>query len=299
MAILEPTLFGTSQAAFRRRYVDAADPYYRTIIGYRNEREFSEKIMSVASIVRAEDYFDVPPMQEITRRIEMPEAAREMYRAMVRTDLLNVPEMGIDLDGTHALTKLLRLQQLAQGFLPIADPETNGAVGWLHDAKIDSVVADCVEPMEAGQKIVISHLWRPEGERVAEALRKRFGKLVVVELNGRTREDRAALIRPFDMNQDGAGDARILVVQEATGGEGISYARAKHLHFLSWSYSWDKNEQMSKRLWHPSQRFWTRTYHEMSGTVDLTVRATVRRKSSATIMIRENSLEALAMGVTE
>jgi hypothetical protein len=296
MAVLDPRVFGTNKTRFLKEYAIATDPYYRTIIGYRNEDELLAKVRGVASIVRAEDYFDVPPLVEVSRYPEMPGAAREMYRTLKNRSVLEVPEYAIDIDGTHRLAKLARLAQLTAGYLPTEDPENDTNIVWLHEVKIDSVLADCAEQLASGQKIIVSHRWRPEGERVAERLRKRFGRLVVAELNGRTKGDRAAIIRPFDLNQDGEGDAKILVVQEATGGVSVSFARADHLHFLTWSLDYGAVEQMSLRTWHEEKKYRTETYHIVPQSVDVAARATIVRKKSASIMMREVGFAAMAEG---
>lgn len=292
--IIAPDVFGTNKKRFMDRYVITRDLYGREIIGYRNEDEFWKKALSISSIARAKDFFDVPPVEDIPRFLELGPGIKSIYKTLKDTDILELD--GIDIDATHQLAKLTRLSQLAIGYLPVDDPDTD-EVAWLHTTKIDSVVADCSEPLYAGQKLVISHLWKPEGEKVAAALRKKYGERVVVELNGSVTKDRNAIVAPFDIDQDVVSDARIMVAQEVTGGVGISFARADHLHFLSHSMDWGDVYQMHKRTWHESKRRLTETYHMASGTVDVWKRSLIRRKESASIMLKETGYRQAAEGM--
>jgi sugar phosphate isomerase/epimerase len=291
--ILNPDIFGTNKGRFQERYVLYRGPYKREIMGYQREDELLALVRSCSSIIRAEDYFDVPPLEEIVRHITLPVGTREMYRELKETGVLDTEQFNID--ATHQLAKLTRLSQLALGYLPVNDPEEE-SVAWLHDEKIKSIVADCAEPLASGQKVVISHRWKPEGERVVAALKKKFGARVVHELNGRTKGDRTPIVAPFDIDQDVVSDARIMVAQETAGGVGISFARADHLHFLSWSFDWGDVHQMSQRTWHEDKKFRTETYHVADGTVDVYARNVIRRKASATILLREIGFRAAADG---
>lgn len=296
----DPAIFGTSKARFIERYVETRDLYGREIVGYRNVDELLEKVRAVSSIVRARDHFDVPPVEEIDRRVTLPVGARANYNRLASSNVLEIADLGVDVDATHQLARMTRLQQLAAGYLPVADPERD-PVTWLHTVKLDSVVADLAEPLAAGQKIVVSHHWRPEGEKLAAMLRRAYGNRVVHELNGRTTADRSAIIAPFDIDQDVTSDARILVSQEATGGVGISFARADHLHFVTWSFDYASVAQMAKRTWHPDKTRMTETYHAASATIDIYARSVIRRKANATIMardLREHGFRALAEGAT-
>lgn len=298
MAVLAPDLFGTSKKAFMERYCVTAGPH--RILYYQNQDELIAKVRSISSIVRAEDFFDLPAKLETDRRYDLPVGARGMYNTLRDTSILEVPDLGLNIDASHHLAKLARLQQLAIGYLPVENPDTAERVAWLHEQTVESVVADLEEPLQAGQKVVVSHRWRPEGERITAALRKAYGARVVVELNGKTKAgDRDMLIAPFDIGApEMESDVRIIVAQEATGGAGISLARASHLHFASWSFDYAAVDQMMHRtLWAANPtRHRTETFHAAIGTVAIWARALIRRKASATLMVRETGFRAAASG---
>lgn len=296
-AILDPDIFGTNKKRFQDRYVVYRDLYRREIMCYQNEEELMAKVRSVSSIIRAEDYFDVPPVEAITRHIELSVGVRAMYKELKTTGVLETEQFNID--ATHQLAKLTRLSQLALGYLPVDDPDEE-PIAWLHDDKIKSVVADCSEPLASGQKIVVSYRWKPEGERVAAALRKKFGQRVVHELNGRTTGDRRAIVAPFDIDEDVVSDARIMVAQEVAGGVGVSFGRADHLHFLSWSMDWGDVHQMSQRTLVPElPKFRTETYHVADRTIDVYSRNIIKRKANATVMLRATGFAAAADGIID
>jgi hypothetical protein len=289
MAILAPDLFGTSKAAFMNHYCLIAGRYQ--VVGYQNQEELLAKVMSIASVVRAKDFFDVPAVQETERIFSLSLAVKAIYRELKETSILENADLHLDIDASHHLAKLARLQQLAIGYLPVDDPDSAERVAWLHEQTIESIVADLDEPLQAGQKVVVSHRWRPEGEKIAGALRKAYGNRVVVELNGSTKSsERAALIAPFDIAvPETSSDVRIIVAQETTGGMSISLARANHLHFASWSFDFGAVDQMMHRTsWVANaDHKRTQTFHFATGTVGVWARALIRRKASATLMVKE------------
>jgi hypothetical protein len=293
--IVDPDLFGTNKKAFMSRYVATRDLYGREIDHYEHVDELLAKAMSISSIVKAEDYFPKATILPIVREIELPVGVRAMYRELKNTSILETEQFSID--ATHQLAKLTRLSQLAIGYLPVNNPETDN-VAWVHDEKIKSIVADAAEPLQAGQKIVISHRWKPEGLRIVAALRKQYGERVIHELNGRVTGDRNAIVAPFDIDQDVRSDARIMVAQEVTGGVGISFARADHLHYLSWSFDWGDVYQMEKRIWGPEKQFMTKTFHSAPATIDVYSRRVIDRKENASVMTGSNfTLAAGGMAV--
>ena len=165
---------------------------------------------------------------------------------------------------------------------------------------MESVVADLSEPLAAGQKVVVSHRWRPEGERLAALLGAQGVRQERRRRVERAHEvlERAALIAPFDIAApETDSDVRIIVAQEATGGVGVSLARAPHLHFVSWSFDYAAVDQMMHRTWSATQRFRTETFHAAQGTVAIWARALIRRKASATLMVKETGYSAAADGV--
>jgi hypothetical protein len=324
-AFLAPEIFGTSFADFKERYF-FFNVYTKKMGGFKTpelEAEFNQKMRSVAHIVTADEAFgtnDVcglcpepprrplnehragtPHVERIPRKIAMPEHLSEAYAALEETGVIRDFKQNIFLEVAHILPQFVRMQQLAVGYLPkfTETPEYNDATGttWKHDEKLVSVVNDIREPFEAGQKSIISYRWKPEGDKIVEMLRTAYGADSVAELNGMT-QNREEVIAPFNLNEPDMPDSpvRILVVQEATGGVGISLGRADHLHFLTWSFDYGNVQQMRKRTWHEKKKFTTETFHIMEGTIDEVMYASIGMKHAASFMVQNFSVHDMASG---
>jgi hypothetical protein len=305
-AFLDPSVFGTSFADFKERYF-FYNIYTKKMGGFKTpelEQEFWAKVFSRAHIVTAEEAFGadkVPHVEKIPRHITMPENLQEPYSKLEETGVIQDFEQSIFLEVAHILPQFVRMQQLAVGYLPaftsmVEFNEMTGVV-WKHDEKLVSVVNDIREPFESGQKSIVSYRWRPEGEKIAEMLRTAYGADSVAELNGATK-NREEVVAPFDLNAPDMPESpvKILVVQEATGGVGISLARADHLHFLTWSFDYGNVQQMRKRTWHEKKKFTTETFHIMKGTIDEVMYASLGLKHAASFMVRNFSVHDMATG---
>ena len=300
---LDPEVFGTNFSDFRIKYFHF-NAVTGKVEGWRSpelEAEFQKKVASRVHIVRATDQFpDLPPVIEIKRHIDLPENLQGPYDQLEDVGVIDNATENIFLECAHVLPQFTRMQQLAAGYLPkfttSPDQVPLEGVDWKHDEKLTSIISDLEEPIEAGQKCVISYRWRPEGERIAAMLRKAYGESTVVELNGSTK-NREEVVAPFNIDAPDTGSpVRIIVVQEATGGVGISLARADHLHFVTWSWDYAAVEQMRKRIWHPEKKRMTETFHIMSGTIDETIYRAIKDKHSVSFMVKTLGLHAMTKG---
>ena len=294
--VLDESIWGTNKADWLRRFARTSGQWNHRIDRYEHVEQLFSDVRRFASIIRAADFFDVPAANEIVRETPLPHAAADAYTKLVREQSLELAELGVDVDATHILARLTRCAQLTAGFLPSVE----GPPIWLHDAKVDAVVADVGELLASGGKVIISHRFSPEVERHAAALRKRYGERTVLTLDGSTRpEDRRAAVAPFSLDENVESDARILIVQEQVGGVGLSFGRADHLIFTSWSCDFATVEQMRKRIWDVNKRYMTIAFIAVPKTVDRFNLATVRRKANATVMAKSIGYAAAAQGADE
>lgn len=281
--VVDPTVLGTNQAAFRRLYCDMSTQFPGQVLRYRDLADLYARVLSRATVLPAALCGDVPEIDVVHRDVDLPEEARRWYDQLVRDEILELEAHGIELEATHVFSRLLRCQQLAAGFLPDEDGEAR----WLHAAKIEAAVMDAGEIVAGGGKVIISHRYVPEGVRLVEALRRRYGSESVAwlrrELDGRERE---AAIAPFSLDHDVRSPARILVTQEQLGGVGLSLGRADYLIFTSWSAQYDHVEQMRKRIWDAAKRRISIEYVRARKTVDGTFLKFIRQKESESIMSR-------------
>jgi hypothetical protein len=298
---LDPSIFGTNRAAFVEKYFDVNPYRMGRIEGLKPDMiaEFYRKVYSVMSVVVTEDYFTPQVPNIVTREIPWEPQAGDVYRRLVKDSVLSGWEPGKDewdentlvVDGTHKLTKGLRLRQLCAGFL---QDELSGDIRWVHHSKERAILADLVEPLASDQFVVISYSFTEAGVHLTTEIGKAFGRDVVVLCNSHT-NNATEVLRLFDVRSVVETKVRILVLQEQVGGAGISLARARHLFFHSWSMDSAIHGQMLRRVW-DSSRASHITYYQMEKSADGFARAVVQDKLDASVVTKKIELLAALTG---
>jgi len=263
---LDPTIFGKRWAMFRHRYLIEHPLWRSKVIGYQNLQELREKILSVATRVRREECFDMPQVLEIEREISLPSGAQHAYDRLARTD---------DTSGVaNALTLLLRLQQVTSGFVATA-----GGIEWLHTRKIEAVLGEISEPLDAGQKVVIFSRFRAEQAKLECYIRKEFfarNLEHVLVLNGDTPASERVRIQDH-FGPNGPHLPLVLLAQVETGGLSISLAGANLAIFTSHTFSYADFAQSRDRIWKPGAKL-VYTHVVVPSSVDRFIRECLRRK---------------------
>lgn len=277
-------LSGSRKTDFLAQYA-IVDPHNHHILCYKNIDELLSKVFRVSYRVRARDVYGDVPEENITRTISWPVAARKLYMKLHRQHVLTTEDDGLAVDGTHKLTRRLRHQQMCSGF--IVDQDTK-ELRWVQREKIDALVSELGEIVDAGKMCVVSYSYTVAGEDIARALAEKYGAERVALVNGDTSEREAnAVLRLFDINNATETPLQILVLQEQVGGMGISLARATYMIFFSWTMDYNIHEQMRKRIWNETRcAFYI--YLEMQQSVDILAREIVKQKHLASIMQREH-----------
>lgn len=297
--VLSPTIFGTSKKEFTDQYCNM-DPRFPTrVVGYRNIEELKEKAFSIASIVFRKDCFDVPETQDVLRGLTLPESARRVYDTIVNEHVLelDMAKRGkIEVPLAHTLSRLVQLRQLSVGYTRYTD-ENARHVDWIHRAKMDACVAEALELIEAGEKVVIFHAFRPEGTEIARLLHE----YKPLALNGSVNpEARTEAVRRFQ-NDDAYP---VIVVQEQVGSLGIALFRAHHTIFLSTGMSHDVHKQARDRTFEPQKEKKFKLvyiYPYMKDTVETTARKALADKADIEKMLltgedRSSAFVAIARG---
>lgn len=288
---LEPSIFGTSMKRFQDTYCYLHPMWKSKVIGYKDLPELEQRAFSVASRVTRAQCFDMPEVQEIERRIELPDRARKAYDQMVEHEVLEMEGLPY-VDATHKLARLVKLQKLTAGFISEGDSEPH----WVSSAKIDAVLEELAEPLEAGQKVVISYIFRHEGAELEKRIGAVFGQQYVARLSGQTlQRDRERITAPFALGASQGPAGAVLIVQEAVGGLGISLAAADHMIFTTSSMDGAAHSQMRDRTWSPSKKM-TYTYLRVPNSVDYFVKKVLSTKDSAQRALLDVGFGAAARG---
>lgn len=232
MRFLEPAIFGTSFVRFRSRYAVMGGFEGRQVVDYVNTDEFARKFKSI-TFAASRDVLDLPEWHHVERTFTLPPRAAKVY-ADLRNDFIAEVESGI-VTAANALPRLLRLQQITSGFLPVA-----GTVERLHSCK-EELLSELLEDLEPSEAVAVFCRFKEDLAAVHRAAATAGRKSL--ELSG-SRDELGAWQ---------AGEATVLAVQIASGSEGIDLTRAAYAVFWSLGFSLAQYQQALTRAHRPGQ----------------------------------------------
>jgi hypothetical protein len=279
---------------FAARFLVLDSMFPSRVLAHKNVDELQGLILKWADVVRREDVYGPDEWQEIEREVEMPESAWRLYHQLAREWILDAPEI----ETTNVLVRMLRLQQIASGFLPDsaeADHEVE-----LHSGKIDACVADLSEVIASDEKAVVYHRFTREGKVLTERLEGLHNRLApqveIVVINGATSVGRRGEgIERFEKTKKPA----VAIVQVQSGGTGISFAEARHVMFLSQMFNLDDQLQARDRAYKQvggKAMPRTVTFYRVPGTVDDTIKEILESKLNVHEAMRNVDRTALVYG---
>ena len=197
----------------------------REIVGYRDEADFTARLLEVAFRVRRQDVFDctLPERQRIEVDLLPPE--RRAYKQMQDECLAELK--GRELTAANVLAQLIRLQQITSGW---AAPKNGAKLTALNDLLDD-----------APRPVVVWGRFKEDLARI-EALGKRRKERVGRidgEVTGAAREK---VIRDF-----AAGKVDVLAANPAAAGMGLDLSRAEVQVYYSCAWSHEQRAQSEAR----------------------------------------------------
>jgi SNF2 family DNA or RNA helicase len=288
-ACIDAALWGASFTAYKKRHLIVDQFMYDRVVGVQDAKKLQSMVDSCSSSYRREDVFGPDQWQTVTRAFDLEPRARKLYATIVKDWVLEQEKDGHQLSMTHTLSRMKRLQQLTSGYLP----DELGNPILIHTNKIDLVMEDLNEILLAGEKAVIFHQFRWEGEQYAE--RCRAEGYTVHRISGDTpSERRTEQISEFA----NCSAASVFIIQTAAGGIGISLASATHCLFVSQSYSFDVEQQARDRIFSPGKSRCV-TKYTANRTIDQYIAATLETKGDFNDAISRSSIDSIAFGDLE
>ena len=230
---LDPSVFGTSYFRYKAWYSTPVDMY--TVAWNKNQDDLSRRMYSIAYRV-TKDVLDLPEAIHESRECELSPAVMRKYRELEE-------EFYIQLDNgevttNNALTKLLRLQQIANGFVRTDDEH----IVFMDDSK-ERVLADFIEDVTTAEKIVVFSKFTHDLEvikRVAENAGRRYG-----EISGARKDLTPHATFPDEID--------VMGVQIQAGGVGIDLSKARYCVYYSVGFNLGDYEQSLARVHRPGQ----------------------------------------------
>jgi SNF2 family DNA or RNA helicase len=236
---LDPGIFGTSFAAFRARYAVMGGYGGHEVLGYQRQDELAERMYRIGYRVMADDVLDLPPAVHERRTTELSPKGRKVYDSLAKSLYADI-EAG-QVTASNALVRLLRLQQVTSGQLPVDDSDVIEIV----DESKRALLSDVLEDLPTEEPVVVFCRFTHDLDSVREVCEKqdrRYG-----ELSGRRKD---GLTDHAEMNPD----IDVIGVQIQAGGVGIDLTRARYCIFHSVGYSLGDYEQALKRTHRPGQQ---------------------------------------------
>lgn len=222
-----------TNAEFKAAHCNLAGQY-NTIVGYRDVDKLLDKIGPYTYQVLLEDCIDMPPQTAVRRTIELSAEQLQLYKKMKRDFMVEV-QKGEILHAAQAITRLIRLQQILHGFLPLEA----GGIRELPCPRFDAAV-DILSGFHG--KAIIWARFQNDVRRLQRELTKE-GIGNVIYYGGLGESDREAnLVR---WRKDPGLQAIIATPQ--TLGEGRTLNEATGCCFFGHSFNYDHRKQARGR----------------------------------------------------
>jgi len=266
---LDPDILGFgSFYAFRNHFAVMGGWNGKEVIAYSHLDELRALWDPHSFRVTRDECFDIPQKGYQKLIVDMTAEQTRVYRDMAVR--MRAEVAGQRVTATIALTQMLRLAQIAGGFIPpdltepFADTRAHAIPGG--NPKIAALL-ELVEDVQG--KILIWARFRAELAAIAAALRKAYGDLSVVEFHGGVDDDgRIAARTAF---QDSGSAVRFFVGQTDTGGMGLNLSQARTIVYFSNSFNLGSRVQSEDRASSSEQK------HSVA-VVDIIARDTIDDK---------------------
>ena len=278
---LDRTVFGDSYYAFRGRYAVMGGFNNKQIVGYKDLDGLIKKEHSIAFRITKEEAVDLPEQTFEVRYIEMPAKERKLYEK-IRKDSITELESGGKVTAATVLTKLLRLQQLAGGFLVKDGADKPEKVSTAKLDALKDIIIDYV--VEGGRKLVVFARFIPEVDAILKLAEKILPKnrKAVALYGGIKKNERGGIVGQFQTDPDTV----LFVGQIDTAGTGITLTAADTCVYYSKNFNYATYEQSLSRI-HRIGQVNRCTY------IDLVVGDSVDEKINIALMKKENLAETV------
>lgn len=281
---LDPTVFGKNFYQFRNRYAIMGGFNRRQIVGYKDMDDLIRREHSIAFRITKEEAIDLPEQTFEVRHIQMDKKLADLYQRIKRDSYAEI-ETGGQITATTVLTKLLRLQQLAGGFLVTDDAARPQLVSTAKLEALSDIVQDYV--VDGGKKLVIFARFVPEVKAIIDLMKKVLpDRKKEVSIYGEIKkEDRGAIVQQFQTDPDTV----VFVGQIDTAGTGVTLTAADTCVYYSKNFNYAAYEQSLSRIHRIGQRN-TCTYIDlvMEKTVDEMINRALAKKEDIAKTVVDN-----------
>lgn len=281
---LDKSVFGDNFFKFRGRYAIMGGYGNKKIVGYKDLEGLIKKEHSIAFRVTKDEALDLPEQTFETRKIQFNQKEKNLYER-IKKDSYAELDGGGHITATTVLTRLLRLQQLAGGFLVQDDAQKPQLVS---RAKLDAL-ADIIEDyvIGSGKKLVIFARFIAEVKAIMELAGKVLPKeLKQVAIYGDIKkEDRGGIVKQFQEDPNTV----LFIGQIDTAGTGITLTAADTCVYYSKNFNYATYSQSLSRIHRIGQKnCCTYIDLEIEGTIDELISKALSRKEDMAKTVVDN-----------
>ena len=288
LVALDRNAFCTSYEKYAQRYLIRDTMFRNRVLGHLGtvETHLRPTMLPFVSIIRREDVFGPDCFIEQVKYVELPVAIKSIYNTLASKWLIVDPALGgFEVDASQVLKRLIRLQQVASGYVPSDD----GVLHDLHTAKLDTLEEDLQNIVMSDERAVVFYRFRWERDQLLK-IGKRL-QVPIYEISGGTPvADRATCLAAMELP-----GAKIAMVQTRSGGVGISFAEVPYQLVLSQSFSFTDEEQARQRTYKPKQARFI-TYYRAKNTVDEFLAEVLETKTDIHEAVTNADLREMAFG---
>ena len=236
--------FGSNFFAFRGKYFVNKNANWNSPKAFPNftynhfmNEDFMERISYCTSFVKAKDVIDLPELVEQVIEVELSKPQEKHYKEM-RNELITWLDSQPDspLLASNALTKILRLNEILNGYIKISEDYVED----IENPRLDYCM-DLIREL-LPNKIIIYCIYKKNYEHLRNAMKKEYIKFI--EIHGESMNDVYSSVDKFNNFDSGFN---VCICNPRSGGIGINLKSAKYSIYYSRNFSLEEYEQSRAR----------------------------------------------------
>lgn len=262
--LMDITIFGSNFNAFKRTYaiLGGFGTKKQEVVGFQNQDRLRDNFFKLAYQVTKEEALDLPEFTHVDIPVMLKPETWRVY-SKIKDEFYAELERG-EVTIANAPVKIMRLQQIANGFVKLDD----GTLERISTEKMDAL-EDLLKNIPDPVVVFCNFTEDLHAVRtVTQRLGRRYG-----EISGSQKDLTPDSTYPPDID--------VMGVQLKAGGVGIDLTRASHAIYYSNSYNMGDYHQSLARVHRPPQ---TRkvTYHHLmaDGTMDQVIYGCLQRREN-------------------
>jgi SNF2 family DNA or RNA helicase len=215
------TIFKSYFGVFEENYNRKINQSYKKLLAYRNLQKLNGLIAGLSSRVTKDEVLDLPPKLYSKRYVELSSEQMDAYQRL-KEEYLLLLDSGEEVTAILAVTRILRLQQIVNGYIGTDDGKIERIAG---DNPRLKLLEDICEDIP--HKAIIWGRFQEDITQICEILGE-----TAVRYDGQVNDaGRAEAIEAFQN-----GEAKFFVGNPAAAGEGLTLHAARTVIYYSNSF---------------------------------------------------------------